>query len=170
MGAARAAVISASTDACRTSAGSSPANTSELTNAPLTSTASCAASWPACATSSRCAIAVRRVRQFGRAGRRRPGRGSAGVRAGADYSGTRGAHCFWCDVLSEPIRTIINIGGWSSPMLGQTGGLMTTIHISLPDQLAHDAGELGLLDPVTCLLYTSPSPRDLSTSRMPSSA
>lgn len=25
---------------------------------------------------------------------------------------------------------------------------MTTIHISLPDQLAHDAGELGLLDPV----------------------
>ena len=27
---------------------------------------------------------------------------------------------------------------------------------------------IGLLD--TCLLYTSPSPRDLSTSRMPSSA
>ena len=26
------------------------------------------------------------------------------------------------------------------------------------------------LDPVNCLLYTSPSPRDLSTSRMPSSA
>ena len=25
-------------------------------------------------------------------------------------------------------------------------------------------------DPETCLLYTSPSPRDLSTSRMPSSA
>ena len=29
----------------------------------------------------------------------------------------------------------------------------------------------GILDGVTtCLLYTSPSPRDLSTSRMPSSA
>ena len=26
------------------------------------------------------------------------------------------------------------------------------------------------LTPITCLLYTSPSPRDLSTSRMPSSA
>lgn len=26
---------------------------------------------------------------------------------------------------------------------------MTTIHISLPDQLVHDAGELGLLDPLT---------------------
>ena len=31
--------------------------------------------------------------------------------------------------------------------------------------------ELGDLNPYnTCLLYTSPSPRDLSTSRMPSSA
>ena len=29
-------------------------------------------------------------------------------------------------------------------------------------------GQVGLI--VTCLLYTSPSPRDLSTSRMPSSA
>ena len=27
-----------------------------------------------------------------------------------------------------------------------------------------------LLKPIDCLLYTSPSPRDLSTSRMPSSA
>ena len=26
------------------------------------------------------------------------------------------------------------------------------------------------IDPLSCLLYTSPSPRDLSTSRMPSSA
>ena len=33
-------------------------------------------------------------------------------------------------------------------------------------------GEQGVLlvRPYTCLLYTSPSPRDLSTSRMPSSA
>ena len=34
-----------------------------------------------------------------------------------------------------------------------------------------EPGFLGLYDfPNTCLLYTSPSPRDLSTSRMPSSA
>ena len=33
---------------------------------------------------------------------------------------------------------------------------------------AVEAGVLVLLD--SCLLYTSPSPRDLSTSRMPSSA
>ena len=31
-------------------------------------------------------------------------------------------------------------------------------------------GEGSMEMPYTCLLYTSPSPRDLSTSRMPSSA
>ena len=30
--------------------------------------------------------------------------------------------------------------------------------------------ELHYIEDITCLLYTSPSPRDLSTSRMPSSA
>ena len=44
-----------------------------------------------------------------------------------------------------------------------------------PDRQAHDAADLLLLDTLagwiaSCLLYTSPSPRDLSTSRMPSSA
>ena len=33
-----------------------------------------------------------------------------------------------------------------------------------------DPGVGGARRPVICLLYTSPSPRDLSTSRMPSSA
>ena len=42
-------------------------------------------------------------------------------------------------------------------LIGPSGsGKSTLLHI------------LGLLE--TCLLYTSPSPRDLSTSRMPSSA
>ena len=45
-----------------------------------------------------------------------------------------------------------------------------------PADLPEDADALVLLDvqargqDVVCLLYTSPSPRDLSTSRMPSSA
>ena len=30
--------------------------------------------------------------------------------------------------------------------------------------------EINHIEPKSCLLYTSPSPRDLSTSRMPSSA
>ena len=37
--------------------------------------------------------------------------------------------------------------------------------------VAEEEAELLLIEPAgTCLLYTSPSPRDLSTSRMPSSA
>ena len=47
-----------------------------------------------------------------------------------------------------------------------------------PDPIADElwfAGDLinrgpNNVDTLTCLLYTSPSPRDLSTSRMPSSA
>ena len=38
------------------------------------------------------------------------------------------------------------------------------LEINLDDDQLHDAVD------DTCLLYTSPSPRDLSTSRMPSSA
>ena len=46
---------------------------------------------------------------------------------------------------------------------------------SLAWDTALSKGTLDIMDPerrrlVTCLLYTSPSPRDLSTSRMPSSA
>ena len=37
-------------------------------------------------------------------------------------------------------------------------------------RLVHGAMDLGINFIDTCLLYTSPSPRDLSTSRMPSSA
>ena len=33
-----------------------------------------------------------------------------------------------------------------------------------------EMGENNIIGAYTCLLYTSPSPRDLSTSRMPSSA
>ena len=39
---------------------------------------------------------------------------------------------------------------------------------NIRDEAASVIGELGVIE--ACLLYTSPSPRDLSTSRMPSSA
>ena len=42
--------------------------------------------------------------------------------------------------------------------------------IRLPFYQAADTGKVGTGLGLTCLLYTSPSPRDLSTSRMPSSA
>ena len=52
-----------------------------------------------------------------------------------------------------------------------TGGVSMGDHDYVPDAVRTVGGEVvfhGL--PVRCLLYTSPSPRDLSTSRMPSSA
>ena len=50
-----------------------------------------------------------------------------------------------------------------------SGGLACLIHAVLPF-LFVNTGSLQVKDLYTCLLYTSPSPRDLSTSRMPSSA
>ena len=38
------------------------------------------------------------------------------------------------------------------------------------EEVIEEKGVKVLIDPKACLLYTSPSPRDLSTSRMPSSA
>ena len=47
-----------------------------------------------------------------------------------------------------------------------------TFTMNLPDEYLANTAEDGLTGEwtYTCLLYTSPSPRDLSTSRMPSSA
>ena len=45
--------------------------------------------------------------------------------------------------------------------------------ITVPDERLNKLAELVIPDrivPTTCLLYTSPSPRDRSVSRMPSSA
>ena len=42
-------------------------------------------------------------------------------------------------------------------------------YVMSPEEVAQKISD-QLDQPVTCLLYTSPSPRDLSTSRMPSSA
>ena len=51
------------------------------------------------------------------------------------------------------------------------GGILSNddLLLSLANYEARGAGQVGL-GSQTCLLYTSPSPRDLSTSRMPSSA
>jgi len=57
-------------------------------------------------------------------------------------------------------------------LLGPSGcGKTTTLQI-LAGFLVPDKGEIWADDRLisSCLLYTSPSPRDLSTSRMPSSA
>ena len=58
----------------------------------------------------------------------------------------------------------------ASPYLGWMLALIATVQIviTLVDFSYNTALEAAYTD--TCLLYTSPSPRDLSTSRMPSSA
>ena len=51
-------------------------------------------------------------------------------------------------------------------VLDKSRTIRSTSHMGRPNDK-----DLNLsLRPVACLLYTSPSPRDLSTSRMPSSA
>ena len=46
------------------------------------------------------------------------------------------------------------------------------VHLISPklDSIVHNSKILDAVESIICLLYTSPSPRDLSTSRMPSSA
>ena len=45
-----------------------------------------------------------------------------------------------------------------------------SVHVPMEEAAIVSAKAENLQDLKTCLLYTSPSPRDLSTSRMPSSA
>ena len=55
-------------------------------------------------------------------------------------------------------------------LLGPNGAGKSTTMRSLMGFLIPSQGTLSVEGINTCLLYTSPSPRDLSTSRMPSSA
>ena len=74
-------------------------------------------------------------------------------------TGARAGNAAYTNLSTEATdetNTIAEIPG----LIG--GGVITKI--------ADTAGESGGTKVVDCLLYTSPSPRDLSTSRMPSSA
>ena len=53
---------------------------------------------------------------------------------------------------------------------GIVGGLMTTVHAATATQMTVDGPAKNYRLGRSCLLYTSPSPRDLRLSRMPSSA
>ena len=54
-------------------------------------------------------------------------------------------------------------------LIGPNGSGKTTLFNSIVGTHPIDKGSI-VFDNTDCLLYTSPSPRDLSTSRMPSSA
>ena len=76
----------------------------------------------------------------------------------------------WEAVTSQQIAR-----SWKSPGIlpGSTVAYLDRIYGKNIGNSAHDeevADLFCLMKQLTCLLYTSPSPRDLSTSRMPSSA
>ena len=70
----------------------------------------------------------------------------------------------WLSLVGDEIAVTT---GWGASFVGS---LFLAITTSMPElAVAMAALRLGAVD-MACLLYTSPSPRDLSTSRMPSSA
>ena len=84
---------------------------------------------------------------------------------------------------TNPRNCVVRIGEWFDEYTGETFEVAVQVEIDhiIPRMYAHTHGgdrwmpEMKLQfsnDPMNmiCLLYTSPSPRDLSTSRMPSSA
>ena len=77
--------------------------------------------------------------------------------------------------MSEPSSTTPPPQRWWAVALGPALFLLTELlfrpELDLAPELLASAPEASeLLVRHACLLYTSPSPRDLSTSRMPSSA
>ena len=81
--------------------------------------------------------------------------------------------------LLEPLLDLVGareeVGDGLKRLLGEVNTDLVHLAFVLEKLLVGDLA-INLLagadegDPVDCLLYTSPSPRDLSTSRMPSSA
>ena len=78
---------------------------------------------------------------------------------GWDHVAAMVAVGLWGAFLGRPAILILPI---VFPMVMAVGGALGVAGVPIP------AVETGIA--TSCLLYTSPSPRDLSTSRMPSSA
>ena len=67
--------------------------------------------------------------------------------------------------LGPAARTVVLEKSWGSPSIINDG-----VTIAKDIELGEPFANMGAKLIQDCLLYTSPSPRDLSTSRMPSSA
>ena len=70
--------------------------------------------------------------------------------------------------ILELTATMVELSAWKDNFTAYAGASHMEV-LSNPEQQAFALNRLSP-DLATCLLYTSPSPRDLSTSRMPSSA
>ena len=78
----------------------------------------------------------------------------------------------WREEFSAIAKSKDPSAGVAKPLVNVVDGLCSTLHHALEqvEELHAKKDRLALGLEQTCLLYTSPSPRDLSTSRMPSSA
>ena len=75
--------------------------------------------------------------------------------------------------LTRMIQYSVDLYSQLEAETGQSVGWIQKGSLSIatrPDRLTHIRRQEALAHAYGCLLYTSPSPRDLSTSRMPSSA
>ena len=77
----------------------------------------------------------------------------------SDVDGTLMDHSYDLTPAKETIKTLQKL---SIPVILCTSKTASEVKVIRK--------ELNLKDPYICLLYTSPSPRDISGSRMPSSA
>ena len=81
-----------------------------------------------------------------------------------------------CSAIHRSAFSVSGMRGWTSEEIGallqreSTFLLKTSYGFLLADLLVDEVEILTIAVSPDCLLYTSPSPRDLSTSRMPSSA
>ena len=66
--------------------------------------------------------------------------------------------------------TLINMMGFDGREVGRSAKSFEVPHVPSTHRLSAKGSCDASLRVESCLLYTSPSPRDLSTSRMPSSA
>ena len=92
--------------------------------------------------------------------------GSNNLASRTDQSGELVTHVH--DQANEAVSTSEQMSQGAN-LLAQTLNLVSE-KIALANDAAHQAESASRQGANICLLYTSPSPRDLSTSRMPSSA
>ena len=76
-------------------------------------------------------------------------------------------------IIAEVLRSTLGPRGMDKMLIDSLGDItITNDGATILDEIEveHPAAKMMVEVAKTCLLYTSPSPRDLSTSRMPSSA
>ena len=82
---------------------------------------------------------------------------------------------FWLDTSTNDLYGPKESGAWPTTTISFSEQILSGVVAPLStlgkeNDYYFDSAKKELYGPKTCLLYTSPSPRDLSTSRMPSSA